>query len=148
MFDDEGEVIGMTTAGQSSSSGRSTQSVTVASFAVPITRAMEIVDQIEAGNESGTVRIGPNAYLGVSVQTSQSGELVVSSVVEGQAAANAGLAAGDVITSLGGTDISSHAELSAALATHEPGDEVTITWADSQGSTHSAKATLGESPVN
>jgi S1-C subfamily serine protease len=70
----QGEVIGMNTAASdSSSSGSSsgspsqssqTQAATQA-FAIPITRASSIADQIQAGTASSTVHLGATAFLGV-----------------------------------------------------------------------------------
>lgn len=149
MFDAEGEVVGMTTAGQQASSGIRTQNTTVASYAVPIERAMGIITQIRSGNESGTVKVGPNAYLGVSVRTLDDGSISVASVVSGGPAATAGLSRGDTITSLDQTSITSHAVLSEVLAGKEPGDRVTMTWLDgSSGARRSAEVTLGSSPMN
>ncbi|WP_420176216.1 trypsin-like peptidase domain-containing protein [Luteococcus sp. OSA5] len=148
MFDDEGEVVGMTTAGQQASSGIRTQNVTVASYAVPADRAQEIIEQIREGKEEGTVRVGPKAYLGVTVKTVQDETLVVAEVVAGGPADGAGLSRGDIITSLDGTDVDEHASLSQKLAEHEPGDRIEIGWRDAQGERHSAEVELGESPMN
>ncbi|MEL4504674.1 trypsin-like peptidase domain-containing protein [Luteococcus sp. H138] len=148
MIDDEGEVVGMTTAGQTASSGIRTQNTTIASYAVPIERALGIIQQIQAGTESGTVKIGPNAYLGVSVRSLDDGSLAVASVVSGGPAEQAGLGRGDVITSVGGAEVGSRASLSEQLATREPGDRVVVGWVDSLGEVHRATVTLGSSPVN
>src|SRR5262249_58071364 len=72
-----GEVIGMNTAGSSSPSaagGQSGQTQTrTQAFAVPITRASSIADQIEAGTPSSTVHIGGTAFLGVQTSPSRLG---------------------------------------------------------------------------
>ena len=148
LVDDQGEVVGMTTAGEQSRSGPTTSSTTVSSYAVPIGRALDIVQQIQKGDESGTVKVGPNAYLGVSVRTQADGSILIASVVQGGPADDAGLSRGDTITSIGDADVTSHAALSAALAEREPGDKVTVGWTDAQGQTHTEQVTLGSSPVN
>ncbi|MEL4356620.1 MULTISPECIES: S1C family serine protease [unclassified Luteococcus] len=148
MYDAEGEVLGMTTAGQTASSGIRTQNTTIASYAVPIERAMGIIKQIQAGKESGSVKVGPNAYLGVSVRTLDDGSLVVASVVSGGPAEQAGIGRGDVITGIGGTAVDSHATLSEQLAERNPGDTVAVTWLDELGQRHQAEVSLGSSPVN
>src|SRR5215470_6736735 len=74
-----GEVIGMNTAGSSSSSpgagfqpqSGGSQATTTQAFAVPISRASSVASQIEAGTPSATVHIGRTAFLGV--QTSPTG---------------------------------------------------------------------------
>ncbi|MGO4956638.1 trypsin-like peptidase domain-containing protein [Luteococcus sp. Sow4_B9] len=148
MFDAEGEVVGMTTAGQTASSGIRTQSVTVASYAVPIERARKIIEEIQQGKEEGTTRVGPRAYLGVSVQTLEGRSMVVSSVVQDGPAARVGLQRGDRITSIDGMDVTTHASLSDKLAEHEPGDSVEIGWTDAAGQERRGTVELGESPVN
>jgi S1-C subfamily serine protease len=74
----EGEVIGMNTAASdSSSSGIPSQSgqaqTATQAFAIPITRASSIADQIEAGTPSSTVHIGATAFLGVETSPSGTG---------------------------------------------------------------------------
>lgn len=150
MFDAEGEVSAMTTAGSQAvtrSRGRATQGqvVTTESYGVPIATALQVVDQIRSGQETATVQVGAKPYLGVAVGSSS---LVVSSVVDGSPAADAGLTERSNITSINGTAVTTHDELSAALATLDPGQKVTVTWSDAEGVRHSAKVTLGKSPVN
>ena len=70
LLDDENEVVGINTAASSNGyRGMSSGATTLSgdSYAVPIDDAMAVVDQIEAGDESGSVTIGPTAYLGIGV---------------------------------------------------------------------------------
>lgn len=147
MFDAEGEVVGMTTAGSQAAGGINTRNATVASYAVPIGRAMGIIQQIQQGKESGTVRVGANAYLGITVTTRQSSVQVASVVADGPAA-KAGLAAGNVLLTIDGATIDSHAALAEVLATHQPGDRVQLEWLDAQGQTRRGTVELGNSPIN
>ncbi|GMA34087.1 S1C family serine protease [Demequina litorisediminis] len=111
LIDDEGEVVGMTTA---ASSGLAT---TIA-YAVPIDEALEIAAQIQDGDETGTVSIGYPAMLGVAIasdtagtqgqwgtQTQTTSGATVQGVYEDTPAAEAGLAAGDIITAVDGTAV-------------------------------------------
>lgn len=165
LFDAQGEVIGIDTAGSSAGAPDA--------YAIPIARALSIARQIQAGHEAGTVRIGPAAFLGVEVGNvaayggdrsggdgsfgSASGGFgtvqpvaqgaQVSGVLSGAAAARAGLQAGDVITSLAGRAVSSPDDVSAALVGANPGDRVAIGWTSQDGSEHTATITLGTSPV-
>ena len=61
-------------------------------------------------------------------------------------AQEAGLAQGDVITSLGGKTIDSANALTNAMLTYHPGDKVTIGWTDSSGQTHTATVQLSSGP--
>ena len=59
-------------------------------------------------------------------------------------AATAGLASGDVITSVNGTAISSADGLTALTAASHPGDQFAINYVDQYGTKHSTKANLTE----
>ena len=69
LFDAQGEVVGIDTAG--STGGQPD------SYAIPIQRALGIAQQINSGTKTSTVRIGPAAFLGVELSSqpvySQSG---------------------------------------------------------------------------
>jgi S1-C subfamily serine protease len=140
LLDDEGEVVGITTA---ASSGGETQS-----YAVPIEDALDVAQQIEDGTSGDGVQVGASPYLGIAITQSDSDSVVVGQVQSGGAAAQAGIEAGATITGIDGTAITSYDVLKSALAGYAPGDSVTLRWADTSGSTHSAQVTLGESPVN
>ena len=60
VFDDEGEVIGMTTAASSST-------VDTVAYAIDIEDALVIAHQIQSGVASDTVTIGYPAFLGISL---------------------------------------------------------------------------------
>lgn len=145
VLDDEGEVVGITTAA-------STNTSSTVAYAIEIQDAVAIVHQIASGEESGTVQIGLPAFLGValagsSASTGVSGA-VVGDVLAGTPAEKAGLAAGDVITAVDGTAVGSADDLSAALATHDPGDKVTLSWTSgSTGQSERATVTLVEGPA-
>jgi S1-C subfamily serine protease len=144
-----GQVIGMDTA---ASSGQDQAGATQA-FAIPINQAMATVRQIESGTATATVHIGPTAFLGVGISGqdggfgAQAGGAAVAGVVPGTAAARAGLAQGDVITSVGGRAVSSANSLRDAMTGHHPGDTVTITWTDQSGQQQSASVVLGTGPA-
>jgi S1-C subfamily serine protease len=67
-------------------------------------------------------------------------------VQPGGPAESAGIAAGDVITSVGGTQFDSATSLQAAILRHKPGDRVEVTWTASGGAQHSATVTLTSGP--
>jgi len=67
--------------------------------------------------------------------------------VSGGPADEAGLGAGDVITGIDGTTVTTAHDLSAALADLDPGDSVTITWTDTAGNGQSATVTLATGPA-
>ena len=160
-----GEIVGMNTAASTGISmtgfqGQSSHGQTQA-FAIPISKAERIAGQIEAGHGSATVHIGQTAFLGVQVSTGSTGfggfggngdgttgnGALVAGVVPGSAAAQAGLTQGDEITSVAGHTVSSATGISDTLATHHPGDRITIGWTDQAGQSHSATVTLTTGPA-
>ncbi|MFT3876728.1 MAG: trypsin-like peptidase domain-containing protein [Propioniciclava sp.] len=143
MFDADAEVLGMTTAG-----GGDDQETDRRVYAVPIDEAMAVVNQILAGDESGTVVIGPKAYLGIIVEADDSAAVTVSRVTDGTPAAKAGLRPGDVITAVDGQRVRTRAELSTVLDGIEPGTTITLEWTTDTGQHHSGPITLTAAPLN
>jgi S1-C subfamily serine protease len=141
LYDSEGEVTGIDTAASSS------QSATTVGFAIPIAKAMAIADRIESGEDSATIQQGTPAFLGVQFTQDAAGTATISGVVDGSPAADAGLQAGDTITAVGRSTVDSAEELSTALAKHDAGDQVRITWIDTTGTTHTATVTLIPGPA-
>lgn len=139
LFDADGEVVGINTAASSGTAN-------ITGFAIPISTALDIVAQIEAGADTATIEIGYPAFLGIGL-ASTTGAATVAGVYEGTPAAEAGLAAGDTITSVNGTAISTGSQLSELLATMEPGEQVALTWTTATGTTASATVTLAEGPA-
>ena len=142
MFDTQNEVLGMTTAG-------STRERT--SYAVPIATALAVVDQIETGQDAGTVRVGPAGYLGIKVADAETGSTTgktITQVVAGSPADQAGVVAGSKLTKVGDTTIKASANLATVIRALEPGQQVTIDWTTPNGTHRTATVTLGSSPVN
>ncbi|MGO4276552.1 PDZ domain-containing protein, partial [Paenibacillus sp. TAF58] len=102
---------------------------------------------ITAGKASSTVTIGYPAFLGVELASSTDPGATIAGVVDGGPAAEAGLVAGDTVTAVNGTAISSSQELSAALGSLKPGQRVSISWTDQSGASHDATVTLARGPV-
>jgi S1-C subfamily serine protease len=94
------------------------------------------------GNSGNTGNSG-SGNSGPGTQTSGA---AVAGVVTNGPAQEAGLAQGDVITSLGGKSITSADGLTSAMATYHPGDKVQIGWTDANGQTHTATVTLSSGP--
>jgi membrane-associated protease RseP (regulator of RpoE activity) len=88
------------------------------------------------------------AFLGVETSPtsgSSSGVSVVS-VESGSPAAQAGLQAGDVITAVNGSSVTSLAQLSQDIVSHQPGDQVTITYTRN-GTSSQVSVKLGTRPA-
>ena len=144
LFDGAGRVIGMNTAG--TVSGLFAASSTPDGYAIPINRALSIARQIETGRASKTVHIGQTAFLGVEVTARSATTTLIAGVASGSPAEAAGLQAGDTFVSLAGRSIKTPGDMSAALYSHHPGDQVSVTWADGSGAHHTATVTLASGP--
>ena len=68
-------------------------------------------------------------------------------VFTGTPAAAAGIAAGDTVTAIDGTPVSTSTALRRAVSAHSPGESVSVTWTDSAGASHTESLTLAEGPV-
>jgi S1-C subfamily serine protease len=136
-------VVGVNTAGSSDfffhGSG-STQA-----YHIPINKALTLVKLIRAGHTTSTVHVGSTPFLGVSVSPGEAG-LTVQSVVAGSPAEQAGLAAGDTITTADGQSVTTYNALTNILLRHHAGDSVTLEWVDATGATQSASITTAVGP--
>ncbi len=141
----DGKVVGMNTAAAQSDDffGQSGSST---AFAIPINTAKAVVDQIVSGNNTASVHIGDRGVLGVDI--GQSGVAAaatgapVAQVEPGSPAESAGLARGDVITSVGGKSVSSASDLTKLMFPYHPNDQVAVVWVDQSGQQHSGTLQL------
>ena len=154
-----GQVIGMDTAASSSFQFQGQASSGEQAYAIPINEAVSIAKQIEAGTASADVHIGTTAFLGISIQTANSGfggsgfgsttgsGVTLGGAISGSPAANAGLTAGDEITSLGGQQVASAEDVAHVLVSYHPGDHISVTWLDQSGQSHTETLTLTTGPA-
>ncbi len=139
----DGAVVGMDTAAHSDSFGSASATT---GFAIPINNAMSIANQIKTGTESSKIHIGLAGFIGVSdptggCGTSKSGALICQ-VVQGAPAATAGLAQGDVITTINGKAISSFDGLTDVMTDTHPGTKLSVVYIDQSGTHHTTTITL------
>ena len=142
----DGQVVGMDTAASVGSG--SEQASTSDGYAIPINKATSIAQQITRGDASATIHVGDTAFLGVEVEGNSYGGsgAVITSVVPGSPAAAAGLAPGDLITSVGGHAVSSPAGLTTIVTTQKPGAPISATYVDQYGTTQTANLALASGP--
>ena len=144
LYNAGGSVIGIDTAASSSRASGS-----VVGFAIPIAKALSIGQQIESGQETSKIHIGLPAFLGVQLQADDTvGAALLGGVVDGTAAAKAGLRAGDTITSVNGSTVTSSTSLSALMNKYQPGQQIKLGWLDTAGQVRSATVTLGSGPAD
>jgi len=115
-------------------------------FAIPSNVVKDIAQQLV---DHGTVVNSHRAALGITVVTvagpdgAPAGVGVVK-VESGGPADTAGIAAGDIITAINGTETPDTQALSVVLATMKPGDKVDVEVTKSDGSRAKVSVTLGQ----
>lgn len=150
LFNMQGELIGI------NSSKYSDTSVEGMGFAIPTSTVESILDDLMSGS-TRTKRTSNYGYLGIYGQdvSSESSDsynipegVYITQVIDGEAADDAGLKKGDVITKLAGKSVSGMSELQSYLQYYKAGKKVKITYARStNGSykTYTTTVTLGSS---
>jgi S1-C subfamily serine protease len=128
LVDANGCVIGINTAVASGTSQQPAQNV---GFAIPISHAKPVVDDIKAGRKPaflgvGTTDLTPDleSQVGVNVD---SGALVTD-VTPGSPADNGGIQRGDVIVQIGNDRITNASDVATAVRKHQPNEKVTVTY--------------------
>ncbi|MGW4216637.1 S1C family serine protease [Streptomyces bacillaris] len=114
-------------------------------FAIPVSMVRTVADQII---KDGKVTDSGRAALNITGRTVvddsyRPAGVALVSVDRGGAADEAGLRAGDIITKIGDSEVTTVTSLSEALAGDKPGDKVTVTYTRG-GDSRTAEVTLGE----
>ncbi len=145
-------------------------------YAIPIQSALDIASKIVNGEASSAIHIGIQGFLGVELQaaaashgysrgyggygygnaygfgsagtTSNITGVTIAGVIDGGAAAAAGLTAGDVITSVDGKAVDSATTLSTIMDGTSSGEKVSVGWTDSSGASHTTRITLAAGPAD
>jgi S1-C subfamily serine protease len=139
-----GEVVGINTAvaGDAQNIG----------FSIAINAAKPIIEELRQGTTRSRPFLGVKMFtvtpsiaqeLGIKVD---SGALVAD-VTAGSGAEVAGLRNGDVITSIDGKEVKAAEDVTSAVNTHKPGDEIKVTYRRGEETTD-ATVKLGERPVD
>ena len=130
-----GEVIGINVA-KSSSSGSSSASVEGMGYAIPISHAKSIIEELSNRVTRYPVNEADKGYMGVMVITSDSTALEYYDIPEGAyvrettvngPADKAGIRAGDVIVAIDGVEVSTSEEMVEILDTYEAGEKPVFT---------------------
>lgn len=148
-----GEVIGINSAKYSSTG------VEGMGYAIPISDAMDIINELMNRETRTVVEASERGYLGIyAIDTSSSYATVygipsgvcVQSVEEGSAAEEAGIQKYDIITKFDGVKVSSMTDLQELMQYYKAGETITITLEYAQGRSQYVESevtvTLGERP--
>jgi S1-C subfamily serine protease len=145
LYDAAGKVVGIDAIGSTGGFRRRTTSG--GGYAIPIDAAVEIASRIQSGTPSPGITLGYPAFLGIQAAPSDGGGVSVITTFDGLPATAIGLQAGDVIVGVDDAKVSTNADLTTALTSHHPGDQVTIHWTRN-GVAQSAVAALAVGPAN
>jgi S1-C subfamily serine protease len=116
LLDASGKVVGI-----NAQIATSTDSNSGVGFAIPIDTAKTVLPQLKSGT---TIK---RAYLGVETGDATTGTgAIVSSVVPGGPADDAGLQAGDRVLSVGSTKVTGSDDVASAVLKAKPGDEIKV----------------------
>jgi putative serine protease PepD len=136
LLDSLGRVIGVNTAILTAGGGGSVG----VGFAVPSNTMRQVVPRLESGR---TVK---RAYLGVQTRENQTGPgAYVASLTAGAPAASGGLRVGDVIVGVGGEPIATPEDISLAIESRKPGEQIAIDVVRA-GARKSLSVSLGTRP--
>ncbi len=144
LFNMNGELIGINTAKFSNSSSSSSTSIDNMGFAIPMSKAQSILEELMT--QETKTKLSEN-YGCLNITGYDVSEEAVSmygipagvyvySVVEGAAADQAGLEAGDIITALDGSSVTDISELKEKLQYYVAGETVEVTIQRSNGSSY------------
>lgn len=145
MVNNDGQVVGMNTAASGSYQMAAAQGGH--GFAIPVAAAMPIVNQIRSGASSGTVHVGPSAFLGLAVSDSHGGPgAQVKRVIPGTPAAGLGIGENDLVISIDNAPVNSATALTNVMDLHHPGDTVQVGWQQIGGPVQTGSVTLAAGP--
>jgi putative serine protease PepD len=133
LLDSQGRVVGVNSQIKSESGDNAG-----VGFAIPEATVSQVAPQLISSGKA------THAYLGVSIDATAS-TAKIAKVQSGTAAEKAGLKAGDVVTALDDHQIATGDDLSAAINSYKPGDQVKVTY-QRGGSEHTTTVTLGTRP--
>jgi len=134
LVDSAGQVIGMNTAvAGTTSDGTSAQNI---GFAIPSAQIESLLPGLEKGNSTAVRSPG---YLGVDIATltpqlraeygfTPTSGAIITNVLAGGPANQAGLAQDDVIVAIGSKPVTSYSDLQAAVQSYKSGQTIQVTY--------------------
>ncbi len=147
LFNLEGQVIGINTAVQRSTSGG--VAVEGVGFAIAIDSALPVVQELIAKGFVEKPWIGVGIYTvtpSIAAQFNLRAEtgVFVNNVYSGTGAERAGLRPGQVITRIDGVTVTTQEELLELVATHNVGDQIVISGIEYGGDEFTRRLTLSQ----
>jgi putative serine protease PepD len=139
-----GQVVGINSA--IATSGQNSGSIGLG-FAIPVDTARRVAQELMNDGTATKPQLGVQGQVSASAAgaTPAEGGARISGVQAGSAAANAGLKAGDVVTKVGDTPVTSFTDLVARVGNYAPGQTIPLT-VTTGGQTRTVQVTLGTVP--
>lgn len=124
LFDTNGNLVGIVNAKKFSNYSSSVEGM---GFAIPANTVLKVVNELmEYGYVKDRASLGIKVYTGSSYYTNSQGVLITE-VIDGGGAKQAGIKENDIITAVDDTKVSSYADLSKILDSKDIGDTVEVT---------------------
>ncbi|NLP85815.1 PDZ domain-containing protein [Microbacterium sp. CFH 90308] len=143
LVDSEGKLIGINvaiaTAGGSATEGSGSIGV---GFSIPSDIVQRITDEIIENGEATHGLLGASVQPAAAVEDSDITGAYIAEVVDGGAAAEAGLEVGDVVTGFNGVPITDATDLTAQVRAAAAGSDAEVTYVR-DGETRTVEVTLG-----
>ena len=125
LFDIDGNLVGIVNAKKSGTSSTST-TIEGMGYAIPSNTVVRIIAElIENGYVKDRAALGVKVYRNSSYYTTDG--VMISQIIEGGGAEEAGLQVNDIITSINDVKISSYGDLTKVMDSKTIGDVVTVT---------------------
>ncbi len=128
LVDSAGQVIGVNSAIASLGGDASTSGSIGLGFAIPSNEARDVAEQLIADGFAEHARMGVS--LADIVATTEAGDraaAVVTEVVAGSPAADAGIRQGDAVIAVGGRRVTDALSMTAVVRSYRPGEAVAVT---------------------
>jgi putative serine protease PepD len=139
LLDDAGRVIGVNS--QIETGGGTSGNVGIG-FAVSSNTVRQVIPALAKGQTIA------RAWLGISSQPASGGTgAALTQIVPGGPAERAGLQAGDVVLDIDGKQIREFSDISRAVNSHQPGDQIDVKVRRGSGQAQTQKVTLGTRPT-
>ena len=160
----KGKVLGMDTAASTGETVINGVLQPTKAYSIPISSALALVKDMREGITTDGVHLAPTAFLGVELAaqsspspfsfyfgtppstTQPASGATVQAVLASTPAAHTSLSAGDTITAINGSPVTSPAQLTRYMYTQLPGTRVTINYTTPSGVAASTSLTLGSGP--
>jgi putative serine protease PepD len=142
LVDSEGKLIGINVA-IATAGGSSNESGSIGvGFSIPSSIAERITDEIIADGEATHGLLGAMVRPAASVEGATMTGAYLNEIVDGGAAADAGLEAGDIVTEFNGVPITDATDLTAQVRAAAGDSDATLTYVR-DGESHTIELTLG-----